>query len=336
MENILDTLSLTYTEAVGILAMTVAIYLYWRLFTSLVVNKFVALYEAREAVTSSVSDSSDKLIQTANELEKEVQQSLNEARSKIAQHRIEKLEAAKQGANKTISEAEEYSEKLMHQAREELDKDYQIAKQQIITSSDTLSRDLADKVKSASLVSVAVICLSLVSATEAFAASGHHGQATIDGLIPYTVNFILYVSILFYFCRKPVKRAWANRINGISAQVESSQAQRLIAEEKLKVAKQRFESINTLLGTLQEESEASINSEAQAILRDARDRATRIREQGQSMVQAEKNSARKRFRKELAEAIVSKAKATLKKETSADADKNSRMKSIESIGALIN
>jgi F-type H+-transporting ATPase subunit b len=336
MENILNTLSLTHFEAVGILAMTVAIYLYWRLFTSLVVNKFVALYEAREAVTSSVSDSSEKLIETANELEKEVQQSLNEARAKIAQHRIQKLEAAKEGAKKTIAEAEEYSEKLMHQAREELDNDYQIAKQQIVTSSDTLSRDLADKVKAASLLSISLISMTLLGAVDALAASGHHGQATPDGLIPYAVNFVLYVSIIFYFCRKPVKQAWTNRISDISAQVQSSQAQRLQAEQKLSVAKQRFESINTLLGTLQEESEASINSEAQAILKDARDRATRIREQGQSMVQAEKNSARRRFRKELAEAIVAKAKATLKKETSADVDKNSRMKTIESIGALIN
>jgi F-type H+-transporting ATPase subunit b len=332
MDNILQTLSLTNKEATGILIMTVTFFVYWRLFNALVFSKFVTLFEAREKVTVGAHDASDQLVATANELEKEVQISLDNQRAKLSAERTLKLEEAKNAANTTIKSAEEFSSKLIHETREKLEFDYKESKRNMSFDSEKLAKDLSDKIKSASIYGFATLFLF----TDLAHAGSGHGAATIEGLIPYAVNFTLYVSILFYFLRKPIKQAWANRIVQIRNQVQSGQAERVAAENRLNQAKDNLANLNSQIDTLKEDFTASLKLEASTILKDAHDRALRIREQGQSMAIAETNSMKKKFKSELALAVIEKAKETLKKETSNDVDKVSRQKTLNNLNAVLN
>jgi F0F1-type ATP synthase membrane subunit b/b' len=143
----------------------------------------------------------------------------------------------------------------------------------------------------ATMVSVAVF----LSAESACAASGS-GEPSIAELKFYWLNFALYLGLLFFILRKPIRNGWASRVARIRQTVTRSADEVSAAERELNAV----EALSRSLATEQERVKSEIANQAELegkdIVRQARERAERIVNQAHEMLKGESRSAESQFR----------------------------------------
>jgi F-type H+-transporting ATPase subunit b len=149
--------------------------------------------------------------------------------------------------------------------------------------------------------------LILGSAKVAVASAGH-GEPSIGDLTFYWINFVLYIGIMVYILRKPLARGWAARTAKIRQSVTQS-------TEEVETAERELNAIEALNKTLPQEEERvkqqiieQANAEAADIIRQAEQRAVRIREQARELLKGEMRSAQSSFRGALVARAVQLAK----------------------------
>jgi F0F1-type ATP synthase membrane subunit b/b' len=159
-----------------------------------------------------------------------------------------------------------------------------------------------------------LVALLLVAATVllgavpvAFASSGH-GEPSFTDLTFYWINFVLYVGIMTYILRKPLAKGWAAR----TARIKQSVLQ---CSDDVESAERELNAIEALTKTLPQEEEKikqqiieQANAEAADIIRQAEQRAVRIREQAKELLKGETRSAQSSFRQALVARAVQIAK----------------------------
>jgi F0F1-type ATP synthase membrane subunit b/b' len=154
---------------------------------------------------------------------------------------------------------------------------------------------------------VSILTALLAVSSEAHASGAGH-VPSIGDLTFYWVNFVLYVALMTYLLRKPIKNGWAARTARIKQTVADCTDQVESAERELNA----IEALTKGLPAEQERARQQIvsqaNLEAADIVKQAEQRAARLREQSKEMLKGEMRSAQSSFRASLVSRALQLAK----------------------------
>ncbi len=153
----------------------------------------------------------------------------------------------------------------------------------------------------------AVVATSLVTALAvsdvavASAGAGHH--PSIHDIIPFWVNFVIYIALMTALLRKPIKNGWASRRNRIAEEVASATSEMEAAERELAAV----EALTKNLSHEQERARVEILNqgelESNSIVSAAKEKAARLATSTRDLLEGESRSAQAHFRS----ALVAKA-----------------------------
>lgn len=149
---------------------------------------------------------------------------------------------------------------------------------------------------------------ALIVGSEIAHASGAGHTPSISDLTFPWINFILYVALLTYLLRNPIRQGWQARRNRVKVDVEG-------AADNLQTAERELVSVEALVHGAKEE-QANIKAEvskqaeleAEMIVVQAEERSARIKQQAQEMLAGEMRSAQSAFKSRLVERALEVAK----------------------------
>jgi F0F1-type ATP synthase membrane subunit b/b' len=166
-----------------------------------------------------------------------------------------------------------------------------------------------------------VSALSLLGASEcALAASGNRAPALSD-LTFYWINFVLYVGVMTFILRKPIRNGWASRTARIKKMVTECTDEVESAERELNAIEALTKGLATEQERVQQEIVSQAKLEADDIVKNANQRAARIREQAREMLKGETRSAESTFRSSLVARALQLAKERFTKGEFANREK---------------
>jgi F0F1-type ATP synthase membrane subunit b/b' len=137
----------------------------------------------------------------------------------------------------------------------------------------------------------------------AFASGGAGHHPSIHDIVPFWVNFVIYVGVMTFLLRKPIKSGWAARRERIAEEVSSATSDMEAAERELAAV----EALTKNLSQEQDRARADIlkqgELEANAIISAAKEKAIRLASSTKDLLEGESRSAQAQFRA----ALVAKA-----------------------------
>ena len=335
MEALLKFLNITQREALAITYAAPMFFLYWKFLNAFVIKNFVSLFEEREALTIGAHSSSEETVAEAKRLIAQTEAKLHAARIEANNERTAEVNAAKDSAIKLVQEAEKEASDHVHKARANLDTELKILNANINQTVQQLATELAAKLQkgaSSTILSIFVAALIATTSMTAFAEEahgGHHGHGTPSDLIPYAVNFFIFVSLLIYFTKAPITAAWANRLQSIKNDVAKGRLEIEEAQKALAHAKARAQSVETEVERIKFEIKKGAKTETQDILKDGHDRALRVRQQGQSLADGDLNHTREEYRANLSRMVIKKATELLEEQITATSDVSLRKNALK-------
>lgn len=167
-----------------------------------------------------------------------------------------------------------------------------------------------------------VVAGAVFSPAAAYAAGHGEGHTPqITDLIPYVINFLIYLFVIWYFAKKPFCNAWSARREQISADMKKAAAEYDTADAKLQGAMQRIANLTSEQERLAREIAKETEHESEQLLIDARARSGRIIEQAKVTIAREERAAEAAVRKEIAELVLQRVRAKLAGELDVNSDK---------------
>ena len=147
------------------------------------------------------------------------------------------------------------------------------------------------------------LAFALAHSSFSFASGGAGHHPSIHDIVPFWVNFVIYVALMTVLLRKPIKNGWASRRNRIAEEVASATADMEAAARELAAV----EALTKNLSQEQERARVEILNqgelESHAIVSAAKEKATRLASSTQDLIEGESRSAQAHFRA----ALVAKA-----------------------------
>jgi len=163
---------------------------------------------------------------------------------------------------------------------------------------------------------LALPSLSLASA------GGESGRDPWVSLGLKFVNFAILAGMLFYFLRKPVRQALADRHEGIRKALEDARKAKEEAEAKTSEYRQRVANLQQEIDQLREQIQVEAERQKELIIEDARVAAEGIRRQAEAAGTTEIKRAQDTLRAEVVELAMRLAQELLAKGySSADQEK---------------
>jgi len=153
-------------------------------------------------------------------------------------------------------------------------------------------------------VVVATFFIATLAASDLAMASGSAGhQPSIYDIVPFWVNFVLYIALMTFILRKPIKNGWASRRTRIAEEVSSATSDMEAAERELATV----EALTKNLSQEQERARTEIlkqgELESDAILSAVKEKSGRLASSTKELLEGESRSAQAHFRA----ALVAKA-----------------------------
>ncbi|MBN1945112.1 MAG: ATP synthase F0 subunit B [Bradymonadales bacterium] len=170
------------------------------------------------------------------------------------------------------------------------------------------------------LVLAALLAVVLGGARLALAAGSHGSEPAgvtpvpINDVIEAIVNFLLFVGLLYWFGRRPVKRYFEVRSRRISTDLEQAAQLRQEAEEKLAEYTGRLERIDQDRQEILERYRQEASAETGLILQQARREAERIREETRTLLEYETQLARREVERRIVDQAVQMATVTIQRQ----------------------
>jgi len=156
---------------------------------------------------------------------------------------------------------------------------------------------------SARTVLATSLTLAVAVSDFAFASGGAGHQPSIHDIVPFWVNFVIYIALMTVLLRKPIKNGWASRRNRIAEEVASATADMEAAGRELAAV----EALTKNLSQEQERARVEIlkqgELESNSIVSTAQEKAARLATSTQDLLEGESRSAQTHFRA----ALVAKA-----------------------------
>jgi F0F1-type ATP synthase membrane subunit b/b' len=147
------------------------------------------------------------------------------------------------------------------------------------------------------------LTLALAHSDFAFASGGAGHQPSIHDIVPFWVNFVIYIALMTVLLRKPIKNGWASRRSRIAEEVASATADMEAAERELAAV----EALTKNLSHEQERARVEVlkqgELESNSIVSAAKEKATRLASSARDLLEGESRSAQAHFRA----ALVAKA-----------------------------
>lgn len=143
----------------------------------------------------------------------------------------------------------------------------------------------------------------------AFASGGAGHNPSIHDIVPFWVNFVIYIALMTVLLRKPIKNGWASRRNRIAEEVASATADMEAAERELAAV----EALTKNLSQEQERARVEIlrqgELESNSIVSAAKEKASRLASSTKDLLEGESRSAQAHFRAALVAKAVELSKA---------------------------
>lgn len=191
------------------------------------------------------------------------------------------------------------------------------------------------KVVTKRLLEISVI---LLIPAVAFAAEGHaeHHVEGAAALIPFWINFLIYIAFLFFITRKPVLNLWASRRERIEIAVGGSKAELDAAQSELRQVNAKLSGFQTECARLTTEVENDTKGECEELNRSAKLKADRVAARAKESIRSEQKSAETKLQREVAELAFKLARERLSSSTNIESDRRLREASLNSIKSLVN
>lgn len=125
------------------------------------------------------------------------------------------------------------------------------------------------------------------------------GHTGISSLIPFWVNFAIYIAILFVALKKIIPQAWMTRRNAILENVTSAARELEQAEKAVRSAEDKTKNLASEQEAAKQEIIKQAELEAAQIVAAAKEKAERQKAQAKELIQGESRSAESTFRSEL-------------------------------------
>ncbi|RMG44105.1 MAG: hypothetical protein D6719_02440 [Candidatus Dadabacteria bacterium] len=170
-------------------------------------------------------------------------------------------------------------------------------------------------------------------------AEGHHGghhQPSFSDIIPFWINFSVYVVVLFVLLKKPLKSGWLARRSAIEEAVSRAERAYKEASEKLHEAKGKLAGLEQEIVTIRDAIAAEAEREAGEILSAGKKRAELIGTNLRETIEMEERAAERAVREEVADYVISKVRDRLINEIDPTFDKSLREAALSGAGRLVN
>jgi len=128
----------------------------------------------------------------------------------------------------------------------------------------------------------------------------------------YLPNFLILVTILWYFGRGPLKEHLVQRRAGLVEAIAKAERQRLAAEDRHQEYREKLDRIGEEMAGLKQAMREEAEREKERILAAARDEAARIRHEAEFTARQELSQARAALREEAAALTVELAEKVIR------------------------
>ena len=161
-----------------------------------------------------------------------------------------------------------------------------------------------------SLKTLALSFALVLTVSELAVASGGAGhQPSIHDIVPFWVNFVIYIGLMTVLLRNPIKNGWASRRNRIAEEVAS-------ATSDMEAAGRELAAVEALTKNLSQEQERARleilkqgELESSSIVSASKEKAARLAASAKDLLEGESRSAQAHFRAALVAKAVELSKA---------------------------
>lgn len=122
------------------------------------------------------------------------------------------------------------------------------------------------------------------------------------------INFFLFVAILYYFLRTPLRDFLGDRAEGVRQEIDKVGRLRLEAETHFKMVRRRMAEAETTIEVLRKELRSEGELEKRKVIEKARKFAEKIREEANRAVGQELNRAKYDLKRQAILVAIQKAK----------------------------
>lgn len=161
----------------------------------------------------------------------------------------------------------------------------------------------------------------------AFAASegGHHGAGHgVGRLLLNWFNFVVYLIALVYFVRKPVAKAWSDRVAGLRASADQAKIDLQRARDRLAEASAKVSRLDADIAAIARDIKEEAGLEVKALQEDARRAAESLLRRATQTADAEKLQSKRKMNEQFVDYLIEQARGELKSEVSIDNDRERR------------
>lgn len=169
----------------------------------------------------------------------------------------------------------------------------------------------------------------------AYAATPHGEDAGFWSLRFFWLNFLIYVTAIFFLTRKPFMKMWGSRREEIRSAIEAAKDQSAAARAQLAEAKSKLAGIDREIEKLSSDIAAEGQREAGDVLTSARQRAERIAQQAKDLSEAERKATEASIRRELVNLAVQRAEEKLRQSINPGNDKPLRDAALSGVRELV-
>lgn len=182
----------------------------------------------------------------------------------------------------------------------------------------------------------ALLLVLIPAAALASEGGSHHGGASPLALIPYWINFLLYVGLLYYLLKDQIPKMWAQRREGIDRAIKDAAAELERATFALKTARERFDNVEEEARKIKDVIRKDAFTERDAILEDAKKQCERALQRAHETAASERGQVEQALRRELADHVLANATRRLKEHVTPESDRPRREKVLDGFKQMVN
>ena len=197
------------------------------------------------------------------------------------------------------------------------------------------SRPWGSRILNGSVAAVLITSTNLITPRLLWAAHGADHQASIRDLVPYYVNFGLFVAILLVLLWKPARRFWFQRIKQMEQQLQEARQTRDVAQEALTTSRDRLNSLSELVTRTFENAKQEAKTEGAEIVSTSQQKARAIVDQAHFLAAAEESRLEQTLQRETVTAVLEKARGEIQQKLTPEQDRAHRWAALQRITDLL-
>jgi F-type H+-transporting ATPase subunit b len=148
------------------------------------------------------------------------------------------------------------------------------------------------------------------------------------------INLAIFVGLLYYFLRGPLREALRTRREGIRRELKRAQAEADAANAKLREVEARLSRLDTEVSDIRAHAEKEAEEERERIRLSAEQEAAKLRDQARREIESAGKAAQQQLREYAAEQSVRMAEEIIRRDISAEDDVRLIDMEVQELGGL--